>query len=169
MRAWLHRYLVWDQRLAEACQATLDHYRLRWGARLLAHTGDGLLWICTGGLLWLSQSSGLRIIGLRILLGVAMTGLISGVLKRIFRRKRPAASDLRTFLPGDDYAFPSGHAVRVGALVAILSTVLPAPGLFLWGLGVALARVALAYHYPGDVAWGLALGLALGYLLPGGG
>jgi undecaprenyl-diphosphatase len=60
-------------------------------------------------------------------------------------------------------AFPSGHAVHVGALASAAAE-LPSPQRMLaWmaGGGLVLTRVFLLAHWASDVAAGLALGTAL--------
>lgn len=59
-----------------------------------------------------------------------------------------------------DFSFPSDHAVAVGAVAAGLLLANRPVGLVAVGLALvmAVARVYVGTHYPGDVAAGLALG-----------
>ena len=59
-----------------------------------------------------------------------------------------------------DFSFPSDHATAVGAVAAGLWLANRRLGLLAAGLGVvmAVARVYVGAHYPGDVAAGLVLG-----------
>lgn len=41
------------------------------------------------------------------------------VLKRVIRKERPS-SDIKLFIPGDRYAFPSGHATGVASVTVFL-------------------------------------------------
>ena len=93
---------------------------------------------------------------------VAVSFVLTQLLKATFRRPRP--SDRRVTFASDRFAFPSGHAVRVGAIACSLSLSDPAQGhlWLLWALLVALARVARARHYLFDVFGGLLLGALLG-------
>ena len=64
-------------------------------------------------------------------------------------------------------AFPSGHAVHIGAL-ASAATVLPAKQrTVIWALGAALVstRIILLAHWASDVAAGLAVGALVERLL----
>jgi len=95
------------------------------------------------------------------------------LLKSIFNQRRPDRLTVRGHLHGVPVsgkpldAFPSGHAMHVGAL-ASAATVLPrATRNFVWTLGASLVltRVVLLAHWASDVVAGLALGAFLERLL----
>jgi undecaprenyl-diphosphatase len=101
-----------------------------------------------------------------------LASLLAQLLKRLWRRPRPAAS-IAGFSPlvemPDRFSFPSGHtavAVAVGSALCTLGTGCP-PSLAL-GLAAAigLSRVYLGAHYPLDVLVGAALGAGCGTLTP---
>ncbi len=82
------------------------------------------------------------------------SGLLTEVLKRLTRERRPDGST-------DSYSFPSGHAAAAFSVAAMESRFHPkeAP---LWYLGatlIAASRVVLHRHYPRDVIAGGALGI----------
>jgi len=61
-------------------------------------------------------------------------------------------------------AFPSGHAINIGAIAAPLSRSLPArfrPAVWPVLTLLATSRVMLLAHYPSDVAVGLGLGVLI--------
>ena len=116
------------------------------------------------------------------LLGVfAATAVAVALLKLAFHRVRPCNA-----LPGvsclwldapTDYSFPSGHAAGSFAFVAFIGSLVffspesrTRPALRLAGCGlllatatcIALSRVYLGVHFPGDIAAGSCLGLILG-------
>jgi undecaprenyl-diphosphatase len=103
-----------------------------------------------------------------VALGAANVLLI--VLKRHVRRRRPSdyAPQLCGFtsraLVFDEYSFPSGHSLNafaVGTVVALAFPLTTPLVLFMAG-SIALSRVALGFHFAGDVIAGAALGVALG-------
>ena len=106
----------------------------------------------------------------RMLLSVAIAGLLPDLFKRLINRKRPNRTLVhgrRHGIPrsGDPYdSFPSGHALHIGAIAApamhmVSSRARPAVLLGLGGL--AVTRILLLAHYASDVVAGLALGAGL--------
>jgi undecaprenyl-diphosphatase len=66
--------------------------------------------------------------------------------------------------------FPSGHAMHLGTLAAVLTRTEPAPAAAVgWVAALALAstRLLLLAHYLTDVLTGLALGTAIEWLIAG--
>jgi undecaprenyl-diphosphatase len=164
------------QRLA-TLDAALSHRALRLVRRqpwrgiaiAVAHTGDSLVWLAAGLLLWYLGGK-FAAAGTRIVITVLLTGLLSGALKLLFRRRRPQAEPRGFFLRYDRHGFPSGHATRVGGLMVTLGALLPPWGaaiLAIWGIAVCASRVALGLHFAGDIGGGLLLGWLLGLLLLG--
>jgi membrane-associated phospholipid phosphatase len=101
-----------------------------------------------------------------ILLTTLAVSVVPHLLKTIFDQRRPDRLTVRGHLHGVPFsgkpldAFPSGHAVHVGAL-ASAATVLPrATRNLVWafGAGLALSRIVLLAHWASDVVAGLALG-----------
>jgi membrane-associated phospholipid phosphatase len=101
-----------------------------------------------------------------ILLTTLVVSLAPHLLKSIFDQRRPDRLTVRGHLHGVPLsgepldAFPSGHAMHVGAL-ASAATVLPrAKRNLVWafGAGLVLTRVVLLAHWASDVVAGLALG-----------
>ena len=66
---------------------------------------------------------------------------------------------LRSGRPYD--AFPSGHAMHVGAVTSAISQAYPKSALIAWGIGgvVALTRIILLAHWTTDVLAGLTMGV----------
>jgi membrane-associated phospholipid phosphatase len=101
-----------------------------------------------------------------ILLTTLVVSAVPHLLKLVFDQRRPDRLTVRGHLHGVPLsgkpldAFPSGHAMHVGALVSA-ATVLPATTRNLvWalGAGLVLTRVVLLAHWASDVVAGLALG-----------
>jgi membrane-associated phospholipid phosphatase len=142
-------------------------------ARALGKAGNnGLGWLLAGSALaaadperrpaWLACAA----------LGPLAIGLNFGV-KAIVKRPRPVLDGLPP-LGGapSGLSFPSAHATSSFAVAAAMTRVdRRARVAFVPATAIAAARPYLGMHYPSDVLAGVALGLALGLLvpLPGGG
>jgi len=112
-------------------------------------------------------------------------GLATDVVKLLVARVRPRAADLTALAsvagtfgtgavaetPGrsDLMSFPSGHAAVAAGLAAALSWRYPRGAVFFTvvAAAAALQRVVSSAHYPSDVAFGAALGLAGAALILG--
>jgi membrane-associated phospholipid phosphatase len=106
----------------------------------------------------------------RMLIGVAIAGVVPHLFKHLVNRKRPDRTLVhgpRHGIPrsGDAWdSFPSGHAVHIGALAAPLLRVSPSPMRPLVGAGLAglaATRILLLAHYVSDVLTGLAIGAGI--------
>jgi undecaprenyl-diphosphatase len=96
----------------------------------------------------------------------AFGGLISGVIKAIYGRARPAGAAL---LNEHTYSFPSGHVATSAAVMVALCYVLARERMISWPtailigggvpLIVGLTRLYLDVHWITDVAGGWAVGL----------
>jgi membrane-associated phospholipid phosphatase len=67
------------------------------------------------------------------------------------------------------YSFPSGHAVVAFACATVISFAVPRLRWPLYALAalVAFSRVYVGVHFPGDVAAGAVIGVALGLVVEG--
>ena len=129
-------------------------------AWLIARTGDSLFWLAVSGILIWQKNS----LGWILLITVAITAVLTGIAKGIFRRQRPTE---KWAIATDKYAFPSGHAARAGAVAVAMSFAFPSwtAAWLIWAVLVALARVALSRHYLSDVIAGLVFGMLISLLL----
>lgn len=101
-----------------------------------------------------------------ILLTTVAVTLIPHLLKSVFDQRRPDRLTVRGHLHGIPVsgkpkdAFPSGHAMHVGALASAASVLTPARRNLVWafGAGLVLTRVVLLAHWASDVVAGFALG-----------
>jgi membrane-associated phospholipid phosphatase len=108
-----------------------------------------------------------------ILLTTVTVTLLPHLLKSIFDQKRPDRLMVRGHLHGVPFsgkpvdAFPSGHAIHVGALAPAAAELPPAKRNLAWsiGAGLVLTRVVLLAHWTSDVIAGLAIGAAVERLL----
>ena len=107
-----------------------------------------------------------------LLTSVAVT-LLPHLLKRVFDQERPDRRTIRGHLHGVPFsgkprdAFPSGHALHVGALVSAATELPPRERELIWGIGtgLVLTRVVLLAHWVSDVVAGLAIGAVVERLL----
>ncbi len=96
----------------------------------------------------------------------AVGGLLSGVIKVLFGRVRPAGGAI---LNEKSFSFPSGHAATSAAVVVTLCYVMAREGMISWTtaivvgggipLIVGLSRIYLDVHWTTDVIGGWAVGL----------
>src|SRR3954469_19949405 len=99
-------------------------------------------------------------------LSVVVTAILPHLLKRLIDQERPdrcMVHGARHGIPrsGKAYdAFPSGHAMHVGAVASAVSWAYPRSAPIAWGLGglIAATRIILLAHWTTDVLAGLAMG-----------
>ena len=91
--------------------------------------------------------------------------LVNGVVKTIFKRRRPTFAGRRPHALRQPLtsSFPSGHASAAMVAAAMLSRRSPwAPAYYVLGLVVALSRIHVRIHHASDVAAGIGVGAVLG-------
>jgi membrane-associated phospholipid phosphatase len=141
-------------------------------ARVLTWAADEhVLGVIAGGL-WLAARAGNereRRQTDHLVLSVVVTAILPHVLKRLIDQKRPdrcMVHGARRGIPrsGKPYdAFPSGHAMHVGAVASAVSWAYPKSAPVAWGLGglIAATRIVILAHWTTDVLAGLAMGALL--------
>ena len=166
----LGRWLVaGDERLTARVMLPESARRWQMLATVLAHLGDGWLWLLGWGLAYALGDAHLRGGVLRWAGAALLAGGIVTAIKLGLRRERPTAARGFYTLRYDEHSFPSGHAARLGVAAMFGPLLWPGWGWFfpLGALLVAWARVALGVHYLLDVVVGLAIGgvcaLAIGW------
>jgi undecaprenyl-diphosphatase len=125
-------------------------------------------WLYTRG-----QSRPRRRTADHVLLTTLVASALPHLLKSIFDQERPDRLTVRGHwrgvpISGKEYdAFPSGHAVHVGALASAASQLPPRQRNIVWlvGAGLVASRIVLLAHWTSDVAAGLAIGAATERLL----
>ena len=168
MNATWQRWIARDHALTEKAAKLLGGPVSRAVATVLAHSGDSIVWLFIGVLLWRFGIAMKAVAGERIVLITAITWIVSTVLKYVIKRPRPDGEQGLFYLDADQHSLPSGHATRIGGVIVVLAGLLPALGalgLVLWGLIVCISRVALGLHYVGDVLVGLLVGAGAGLVL----
>jgi undecaprenyl-diphosphatase len=138
---------------------------LTWGA------DEHLLWALSATL-WAASRAGSadqRAAADHLLACVAMTAVLPRIMKVLIAQERPDRRIIhgpRHGLPrsGKAYsAFPSGHAMYMGAIASAISDAVPQAAPVAWPLAgiVAATRVFLLAHWTTDVLAGFAMGAAV--------
>jgi membrane-associated phospholipid phosphatase len=101
-------------------------------------------------------------------LTIAVSGIVTNMIKPLLGRARPVESD-RSQAYGFDpiifdsswHSMPSGHATTAAALAMTLTILFPRGRLVWWGVGMVLAfsRVVVNAHYLSDVLAGIVVGV----------
>jgi membrane-associated phospholipid phosphatase len=143
--------------------------RLECGAKIVTWGADEhvLLGLATlGWILTRTAQEPTRRLGSHVLACSLVTTALPHIMKRFIDQKRPDRLTIKGHLRGiplsgnAEDAFPSGHALHVGAL-ASSATLLPTEvRAAVWGIGAVLVatRVVLLAHWFTDVLAGLAMG-----------
>ena len=142
---------------------------LTWGADekiLLALAVAG--WIATRG-----RSQQLQRAGNHALLVTVAASLMPHGLKSVFDQTRPDRKTVLGHVHGVSFsgkredAFPSGHALHMGALASAAGALPPWPRLMVRTLavGLSLTRIVVLAHWASDVVAGFALGAVIERLL----
>jgi membrane-associated phospholipid phosphatase len=109
----------------------------------------------------------------QLVVSVAATALLPHLIKRLVDQKRPdrcMVPACRRGIPKSGRpldAFPSGHAMHVGAIASVVSRIAPKAAPLAWTASVLIAstRIILLAHWVTDVLAGLALGACVERLL----
>ena len=125
-------------------------------------------WLCTR-----HQSRPRRRTADHVLLTTLVASALPHLFKTIFDQQRPDRLTVRGHRRGVPFsgkrydAFPSGHAVHVGALASAASRLPPRQRNTVWlvGAGLVATRILLLAHWTSDVVAGLAIGAAVERIL----
>ncbi len=132
--------------------------------RWITHLGDAACTVGVGLVLLLAGGH-LADLGRAALLANALSHVAVQILKRTVVRARPCdAAGVPLAMVGvpDPFSFPSGHSAATMAVAGTVARAHPAlaPAVLALAALVGISRVKLKAHHPGDVAAGMALGLA---------
>ena len=141
-------------------------------ARALSRSGDGYLHALLPLLLGLMGVPRWQDFALLVALALLVERLLYFSLKNSLRRKRPqeAVPGFRSLIMASDrFSFPSGHSSGAFLLATALvilygSALLP---IYIWAVCVALSRVLLGVHFPGDTLAGAMMGSAVAVVTAG--
>jgi len=104
-----------------------------------------------------------------ILLVTIAASVLPHLMKLAFTQTRPDRLTLRGHWRGvplsgkGDHAFPSGHAIHVGALASAATNLPTGPRRAIWvaSAGLLLTRIVLLAHWTSDVVAGVLFGVGL--------
>jgi membrane-associated phospholipid phosphatase len=141
-------------------------------ARALTWGADEKVLLVLAAVGWLASRGrgvSLQRAGNHALLVSVAASLLPHVLKTVFNQTRPDRMTIRGHLHGVSFsgkpedAFPSGHAVHMGALASAAGTLPPGPRRAIQALaaGLSLTRIVVLAHWASDVVAGFALGAVL--------
>jgi len=134
--------------------------------RMFTRLGDATSWTFVSLVMIVSGGAGVRY-GKLMGYSALLASIVSQLLKRVCRRKRPSHG-INGFTAladnPDAFSFPSGHtAAAFGAAIAATGQgAFLGPLLLSLAFAIALSRVYLGAHYPLDVGVGAALGAFAG-------
>lgn len=156
----LHNY---DQQLFAKVFKQRDHGIVIPLARALSRSGEGVLHVLIPVLVWQLNLPQLSALLALTALAFALERALHWALKNSLKRPRP-----QNTIPGlrslghtsNQFSFPSGHSSRAFLLATVMVIVYGAPALvlYVWACSVAMARVVLGVHYPGDILAGALVG-----------
>ena len=135
-------------------------------ARVFSRSGDGQLLLVVPLLMFLVGSPSVGLLFAALALGLAIERPLYWVLKNGFKRYRPAdkVPGFRSLIvPSDQFSFPSGHSSAAFLLAVTAGLIFGGLAWWLlpWATGVALSRVVLGVHFPGDTLAGAAMGTGI--------
>ena len=135
-------------------------------ARAVSHSGDGYLHVLVPLLVWFLDPEGFALLLPLLALALAVERALYWLVKNSLRLPRPQESvpGFRSLITASDqFSFPSGHSSGAFLLATALMVVYGAAAapMFLWALGVALSRILLGVHFPGDTLAGALMGAGI--------
>jgi membrane-associated phospholipid phosphatase len=164
-----------DLAIAQAV-AQNTNVRLEAISRALTWGADEKLLLVLAAIGWLGtrdRGEQLRRAGNHALLVTVTASLLPHVFKRVFDQTRPDRQFVRAHLHGVSFsgkakdAFPSGHALHMGALASAAGPWPPGPRATTRTLAacISLTRIIVLAHWTSDVLAGFAIGAMLERLL----
>lgn len=129
---------------------------------------DGLLVFIAALCLMVLPRKRNKAAGLILLAGLEVSYQLTRALKHVVARPRPfeALSGISPMIHAQGFSMPSNHAATAFALAFILSRYYgKAPLFYAIAALIAISRVYVGVHFPGDVIAGSLLGIMIGYVL----
>ncbi len=136
-------------------------------ARVLSRSGEGVLHLLIPFVAWQLGMASIEQLVALLLLSFTLERCLNWSLKNTLKRPRPQNAGMNDYSFSESpnrFSFPSGHSSRAFLLATVLLIVYGSTALIMycWATGVALSRVILGAHYPGDILAGAIVGSAMG-------
>lgn len=141
-------------------------------ARTLTYGADEKLLMVLAGALWIyarAERPSLRPAANHVLAVTVASAILPHLMKRGFNQTRPDRRFLTAHRRGiptsgnAEDAFPSGHAVHMGALASAATALQPRYRNAVWAVTstLALSRIAILAHWTSDVLAGFTIGVVI--------
>ena len=132
-------------------------------SKALSRSGDGYLHVFIPLLFLAVDAENLTTFVSLLALSLIVERSLYWCLKNSLKRRRPeeAVPGFRSLITASDkFSFPSGHSSGAFLLATALVVVYggPVTAMYLWASGVALSRIMLGVHFPGDTVAGGVMG-----------
>lgn len=138
-------------------------------ARTLTYGADEKFLLLLAGVGWLyarTQKPALRPAADHVLTVTVVTTILPHILKRYVNQRRPDRCMVHAQRRGipisgrANDAFPSGHAVHMGAMASAATALRPKYRSMVWAAtsGLAISRIVILAHWTSDVLVGFGLG-----------
>lgn len=157
-----------DQQITEYLRRLSDSRTGKIIFGLLSHSGDSWYWCAVLFVIWIISERETQKVAAFWGLAIAGAAVLVYLIKKVFKRERPAGEWGGIYRKQDPHSFPSGHAVRAGLIICLAWQTFGTPWAYvfiLWGLMMMLSRVVMGVHYFSDIVAGILLGLAIGMTL----
>ena len=135
-------------------------------ARAISRSADGYLHALIPLLVWLSGSGQASLLASLLASSLILERCVYWSLKNSLKRRRPqdCVPGFRSLIiASDQFSFPSGHSSGAFLLATACTVAFGGPivAVYLWAVTVALSRVILGVHFPGDTVAGALMGTTI--------
>jgi membrane-associated phospholipid phosphatase len=168
----LHKVQTWDERIIRRVvnsRPQNSEHPINRVMRALTRAGDADTWTLIVVGLFISGGAYREAVITRVP-ALLLTLLVTHILKRIFRRRRPSVKmpDLSRLLGNPDaFSFPSSHTACAWAICMGMSLHFPVASAFLIPLaaGISWSRIHVGAHYLSDILVGASIGVTLSWIV----